>query len=106
MNTKTEYEKSLSNDIEESDISNNDYEDSTEKFESTSDDIDTDDSAEETDDSDVDENGKEIDYVSDERFGYTAYVADSVSNVFSSSKKEKKISKKKKKDDDDEMFQF
>lgn len=106
LDTKTEYEKSLSNDIEESDISNNDYEDSTEEFENTSDDIDTDDSAEKTDDSDVDENEKEIDHVSDERFGYTAYVADSVSNVFSSSKKEKKISKKKKKDDDDEMFQF
>lgn len=106
LDTKTEYEKSLSNDIEESDISNNDYEDSTEEFENASDDIDTDDSAEETDDSDVDENEKEIDHVSDERFGYTAYVADSVSNVFSSSKKEKKISKKKKKDDDDEMFQF
>lgn len=106
LSTKTEYEKSLSNDIEESDISNNDYEDSTEEFENTSDDIDTDDSAEETDDSDVDENEKEIDHVSDERFGYTAYVADSVSNVFSSSKKEKRISKKKKKDDDDEMFQF
>lgn len=106
LGTKTEYEKSLSNDIEESDISNNDYEDSTEEFENTSDDIDTDDSAEKTDDSDVDENEKEIDHISDERFGYTAYVADSVSNVFSSSKKEKKISKKKKKDDDDEMFQF
>ena len=106
LSTKTEYEKSLSNDIEESDISNNDYEDSTEEFENTSDDIDTDDSIEKNDDSNVDETKKEIDHVSDERFGYTAYVADSVSNVFSSSKKEKKISKKKKKDDDDEMFQF
>lgn len=106
MSTKTEYEKSLSNDIEESDISNNDYEDSTEEFENTSDDIDTDDSIEKNDDSNVDETKKEIDHVSDERFGYTAYVADSVSNVFNSSKKEKKISKKKKKSDDDEMFQF
>ena len=73
-----------------------------------SDDEETDDTSEieETSEESLDNTEKSVDHVSDERFGYTAYVADSVSNVFNSSKKEKKISKKKKKDDDDEMFQF
>ena len=83
---------------------NDDYDDSesddTEEFEDTSDDIDEETSEE------ISEPEKKVDHVSDERFGYTAYVADSVTDVFNSSKKEKKISKKKKKSNDDEMFQF
>ena len=55
---------------------------------------------------DNDDSEEKVDRVADERFGYTAYVSDSVNNVFNSSKKEKKISKKKKNSDDDEMFQF
>ena len=47
-----------------------------------------------------------IDSKADEKLGYTAYVSESVNNVFSTTKNEKKISKKKKKSDDDDMFQF
>ena len=47
-----------------------------------------------------------IDSTADENLGYTAYVSDSVNNVFSTTKNEKKISKKKKQSDDEDMFQF
>lgn len=103
LDTKTEYEKSLSNDTEESGEL---YESSDEYDETDNDDLENDSDKEETKQEDIDATEKEVDRVSDERFGYTAYVSDSVSNVFNSSKKEKKISKKKKKNDDDEMFQF
>lgn len=92
LDTKTEYEKSLSNDVEESDEAAADLKNNFTEEEPTQEDIDT--------------IEKEVDHIADERYGYTAYVSDSVSNVFNSSKKEKKISKKKKKNDDDEMFQF
>lgn len=103
LDTKTEYEKSLSSDALESGEL---YESSDEYDETDNDDLENDSDKEETKQEDIDATEKEVDRVSDERFGYTAYVSDSVSNVFNSSKKEKKISKKKKKNDDDEMFQF
>ena len=102
LDTKTEYEKSLSNDTLES----GELYESSEEYDETSDDLENDSVEEEVEQEDIDTTEKEVDHVSDERFGYTAYVSDSVSNVFNSSKKEKKISKKKKKNDDDEMFQF
>lgn len=103
LDTKTEYEKSLSNDALESGEL---YKSSEEYDETDNDDLENDSNKEETSQEDIDTTKKEVAHVSDERFGYTAYVSDSVSNVFNSSKKEKKISKKKKKNDDDEMFQF
>lgn len=102
LDTKTEYEKSLSSDALESGEL---YESSEEYDETDNDDSENDSDKEETSQEDIEATEKEVDHVSDERFGYTAYVSDSVSNVFNSSKKEKKISKKKK-NDDDEMFQF
>ena len=103
LDTKTEYEKSISNDALESGEL---YESSDEYDETDNDDLENDSDKEETSQENIEATEKEVDHVSDERFGYTAYVSDSVSNVFNSSKKEKKISKKKKKNDDDEMFQF
>ena len=103
LDTKTEYEKSLSSDALESEKL---YESSKEYGEKNDDYLENDSVEEEAEQEDIDTTEKEVDHVSDERFGYTAYVSDSVSNVFNSSKKEKKISKKKKKNDDDEMFQF
>ena len=102
LDTKTEYEKSLSSDALESGEL---YESSEEYDETDNDDSENDSDKEETSQEDIEATEKEVDHVSDERFGFTAYVSDSVSNVFNSSKKEKKISKKKK-NDDDEMFQF
>ncbi len=104
---RTQYDEPVDSDTSE--ISDDDYEYSTDEVKNVSDDIKVkDDLLKKTS---IEKNNekkskKEIDHVSDERFGYTAYVADSVSNVFNTSKKEKKISKKKKKNDDDEMFQF
>ena len=103
LDTKTEYEKSLSSDALESEKL---YESSKEYGENNDDYLENDSVEEEAEQEDIDTTEKEVDHVSDERFGYTAYVSDSVNNVFNSSKKEKKISKKKKKNDDDEMFQF
>ena len=85
LDTKTEYEMSLENNDSLDEVS------SDEKIE---------------DSISEESNNDEVDTVADEKYGYTAYVSDSVNDVFSSSKKEKKISKKKKKNDDDEMFQF
>ena len=92
LDTKTEYEKSLSNDAEDS---GDTLDDDSTSLEETS----------QEDDEYTKQIDESVDHVSDEKYGYTAYVSDSVNNVFNSSKKEKKISKKKK-NDDDEMFQF